>query len=68
MKRDIFWLTTISMVIGGIYFVPDMPWHDAYLIIVSFFFLQTLGLMSLDHIVPKEWSAQVSMIKIILSG
>lgn len=66
MKREIVWLTLISLVIGGISFVPNVPWHASYLVIVAFFFLQTLGLISLDYIVPKEWSAQVSMIKIIL--
>jgi len=66
MKKEVLWLTLISLFVAGISFVPNGPWHPSYLVIVSFFFFQTLGLISLDAIVPEEWSAQVSMVKIIL--
>ena len=40
--------------------------HPAYLIMVCFFAIQTFVLLRIDVLIPKQWSVQGSLVKIIL--
>jgi len=67
VKKWIY-LGLITVVLVGINFLfnKELNLHDSFLVIVSFFAVQTFVLFRIDYWVPEEWSMQVSLAKIII--
>ena len=48
------------------FFSERLSLHPAFLLMVFFFATQAFVLFRLDHWAPKEWTVQMSMVKIIV--
>ncbi|MEO1253771.1 MAG: hypothetical protein AAFY41_02625 [Bacteroidota bacterium] len=58
-------LTTFLLLLG--YLLQDtIVLHDSFFLIVAFFAIQSIVFIRIDHLAPKEWQSQVSLIKIIV--
>ncbi|MEM6734716.1 MAG: hypothetical protein AAF620_01480 [Bacteroidota bacterium] len=67
MKKWIFLgLITLILITATQMHGLDHYLHEAYLIIVMFFTIQTFVLLRIDAIIPQEWKVHISLFKIII--
>jgi hypothetical protein len=67
MKKWIILFTlSLALVLFDYLYHEEFGLHEAFLVMVIFFFVQTFVLFRLDGITKEEWKVQMAMVKITL--
>ncbi|MEM6812809.1 MAG: hypothetical protein AAF600_00270 [Bacteroidota bacterium] len=67
MKKWIFLgLITLILILATQMHVLDDYLHEAYLIVILFFTIQTFALLRIDALIPQEWKVYASLVKIVI--
>ncbi len=67
MKKWIILLVIVGvLIISERLFAENIPFHEAFRLMVIFFGIQAFVLFRIDHWAPDEWKLQMSMVKIII--
>ncbi|WP_370088892.1 hypothetical protein [Ekhidna sp.] len=59
-------LLTVLLIAAEQLLASKIEFHPAYLLMVMFFAIQTFVLFRMESWAPKEWSTQVSLVKVVL--
>lgn len=59
-------LLTVLLITAEQLLASKIEFHPAYLLMVMFFAIQTFVLFRMESWAPKEWSTQVSLVKVVL--
>ena len=67
MKKWLYLAIITAILLSAEYVLTDIvELHPSYKLMVVFFAAQAFVLFRLDHWAPKEWSVQMSLVKIVL--
>lgn len=67
MKKWLYLAIITAILLSAEYVLTDfVELHPSYNLMVVFFAAQAFVLFRLDHWAPKEWSVQMSLVKIVL--
>lgn len=67
MKKWLYLAIITAILLSAEYVFADIvELHPSYKLMVVFFAAQAFVLFRLDHWAPKEWSVQMSLVKIVL--
>ncbi|MEO9870504.1 hypothetical protein [Ekhidna sp.] len=56
----------ILLLVLGYFFEEELALHSSFQVMIFFFVSQAFVLFRIDHWAPKEWSVQMSMVKIVI--
>ena len=59
-------LITVGLLLFGYFFSMEFTIHPTWNLMVAFFSVQALVLFRIDSWVPKEWTVQMSLVKIVI--